>query len=254
MRRFLAELPRRILLMLMLVGWGLIAQASLEYLDFETLPPFVIEKLPVRFEALWLFSLRAHVASAVLTFPLCILLMTRWLQRRPLAHRWLGRVTGVLVLAVLVPTGLVLASDAKGGPVVSAGFLLSGALVAGFMLFGVAAARRRDLVAHRRAMRHVFAQMSVAVSSRVLILVLDAAGMGPERAYVVALWAPVLVSAAIAELPALRRFVVRTWTALERRLSPSRLVLSKGTPRELSPLAVLVHSRPRVRSLTRLGR
>ena len=230
MRRFITQLPRRTFLLLMLAGWALIAQASLEYADFENLPGFVIEKLPVRFETLWLFSLRAHVASAVLTFPLCIVLMTRWLQRKPVLHRWLGRVAGTLMLLVLVPTGAILAFDAKGGPIVSAGFLLSGAIVAVAGVQGILAARRRDLVTHRRAMRHVFAQMSVAVSSRVLMMVLDSNGMDPDRAYVVALWVPVLASAALAELPAIRVACVRALGVFRQRLLASRLALSKGTP------------------------
>jgi uncharacterized membrane protein len=217
-------------LLLMVAGWALIAQASLEYADFENLPGFVLEKLPVRFEALWMFSLRAHVASAVITFPLCIVLMTRWLQRRPIVHRWLGRIAGTLMLGVLVPTGAILAFDAKGGPIVSAGFLLSGAIVAVAGVQGIMAARRRDLVTHRRAMRHVFAQMSVAVSSRVLMLALDSGGMDPDRAYVVALWVPVLTSAAFAELPAIHAACVRALGLFRHRLLASRLALSKGSP------------------------
>ncbi len=183
----------------MAAGFALIAASSLAYFDFSELPPFVIEKLPVRFEALWLASLRIHVAAALISFPLCIVLMTRALQRRPLLHRWLGRVAGIVILFALVPSGAVLSFEAKGGAPVTAGFLLSGALVAWFVVKGVLAARARNLVAHRRAMLHVFAQMSVAVTSRALLIGLDAAGMGPETAYVVALWGPVLGSAAAAE-------------------------------------------------------
>lgn len=168
MPRFLAHVPRRFFLAVMLVGSALITASSLAYFDFETLPPFVIEKLPVRFESLWLASLRIHVASASLVFLLCLLLMTRWLQRRPTWHRWLGRFTGASVLFALVPSGVVLALDAKGGNVVTAGFLLSAAIVAWCMVGGILAARRRDLVPHRRAMRHVAGQMSVAVTSRAL--------------------------------------------------------------------------------------
>lgn len=205
MRRLLASLPRRLFLSLMLAGFVLIAAASLVYFDLETLPPFAIEKLPVRFESLWLVSLRLHVASALLTFPLCLVLTTRSLQRLPVVHRWLGRLTGVLVLTVLVPSGVVLSFDAKGGALVTAGFLLSAALVAVGMAGGTLAARRHDLVSHRRAMRHVVAQMSVAVTSRALLVALDARGMDPDVAYVVALWGPVLGSAAAAELSCLRR-------------------------------------------------
>lgn len=203
MPRLLADLPRRFFLVVMLVGAALITAASLEYFDFSRPPGFAIEKLPLRHvqvgESLWLASLRVHVASALVSFPLCLLLMTRWLQRRPVWHRWIGRATGVLVLLALVPSGSVLAFEAKGGWLVSVGFLLSGAIVAGAMLFGVAAARRRDFGAHRRAMRHVVAQMSVAVSSRAMILGLDSAGMDPGPSYVIALWVPVLVSAGVAE-------------------------------------------------------
>ena len=183
----------------MLAGAALITAQSLDYFDFETLPPFVIEKLPVRFEALWLGSLRVHVASALVSFPLCLFLATRTLQRRAVWHRWIGRVTGAVVLFALVPSGAVLAFDAKGGAAVTLGFLLSGALVGWFMVQGVLAARRRELLAHGRAMRHVLAQMSVAVTSRALIVGLDAFGVDPERSYVLALWVPVLASAFVAE-------------------------------------------------------
>jgi hypothetical protein len=48
------------------------------------------------------------------------------------------------------------------------------------MVQGVLAARRRDFASHERAMRHVVAQMSVAVSSRAMLLALDAIGFDPE--------------------------------------------------------------------------
>jgi hypothetical protein len=254
MRRFFAALPRRVWLILMLAGWTLIVRASLAYFDFEELPAFVLEKLPLRFEKLWMFSLRAHVASAIVSFPLCTLLMTRWLQRRPKVHRWIGRAAGSFVLFVLVPSGAVLAFNAKGGPIVSAGFLLSGAIIVWFMVKGVAAARGRDLVAHRRAMRHVFAQMSVAVSSRVLMLVLDSAGVDPEPAYVIALWVPVLLSATVAELLSRGALFSAAFAALQQRLSSfSRLAFAKGNSRAI-PLAILVRTRPHVRTAARISR
>jgi uncharacterized membrane protein len=198
--RFFTDFPRRFFLVTMFAGSAVITAMSLAYFDFDTLPPFVVEKLPVRFESLWLWSLRIHVASACLTFPLCLLLMTRWLRRRPAWHRWLGRITGSAVLLALVPSGVVLAFDAKGGRPVMLGFLLSAAIVAAFMIRGALAARRSDFASHRRAMRHVVAQMSVAVTSRSLMLGLDAVGVDPDLAYVLALWGPVLASAAFAEL------------------------------------------------------
>ncbi len=199
MRRWQQAFLRRAFLVVMALGCVLMAWASLDYADLELLPPFAIERLPVRFEDLWLASLRVHVASALLSFPLCLVLMTRWLQRRRLLHRWLGRATGVLLLVAVVPSGVVLAFEAKGGAVVTAGFLLSAAIVVAGTWQGVLAARRSDLVAHAHAMRHVVAQMSVAVTSRLLLVGLDVIGVEPELAYVVGLWGPVLASAAVAE-------------------------------------------------------
>jgi uncharacterized membrane protein len=193
----------------MLAGSALITAMSLVYFEVGTLPPFAVEKFPLRFESLWLASLRIHVASALVALPLCLALTTRALQRRPAWHRALGRIAGVVVLVGVVPAGVVLAFDAKGGAFVTAGFLVSAAIVAWGIVHGVATARRRELARHRRAMRHVVAQMSVAVTSRVLIVALDVARVEPELSYVVALWVPVLASGAAAELasrPSVLRF------------------------------------------------
>jgi hypothetical protein len=112
------------------------------------------------------------------------------------------------------------------------------------MMRGILAARRRDLVSHRRAMRHVVGQMSVAVVSRALIVGLDAAGIDPDFSYVVALWGPVLASAAVAELLSSRTV-----------FSLPYLVQSIGRIcREISQLALLVRPRSVVRPVARLGR
>jgi uncharacterized membrane protein YozB (DUF420 family) len=242
--RFLAALPRRAFLAVMLAGSALITASSLAYFDFDALPPFVLEKLPLRFESLWLASLRVHVASAALSFPLCLALMTRRLQRRVAWHRVVGRVAGVVVLFGLVPSGAVLSFAAKGGAVVSAGFLLSGAIVAWSMVRGALAARRHDVAVHRRAMLHVVAQMSVAVTSRALLVGLDAAGIDPDLAYVVALWGPVLASAALVELLTLRPVLA----------SASVTPLVERLRREIPPLALVVRLRSLARAGVRLGR
>lgn len=197
--RVRADGLRLLLLGAMTLGAALIITSSLAYFDFNELPPFAIEKLPVRFATLWLASLRVHVTAALVSLPMCILLMARAVQRRRAMHRWLGRAAGVIILFVLAPSGAVLAFDAKGGALVTAGFLLSDALLAFFMVNGIVAARRRELATHRRAMGHVFAQMSVAVTSRAMLMALDALGVSPDLAYVIALWLPVVGSAVAAE-------------------------------------------------------
>jgi uncharacterized membrane protein len=238
--RVRADGLRLLFLAAMTLGAAFIITSSLVYFDLHELPPFAIEKLPVRFSTLWLASLRVHVTAALVSLPLCILLMTRMVQRRRAIHRWLGRAAGVIILFVLAPSGAVLAFDAKGGAFVTAGFLLSDALVGFFMVKGIAAARRRDLVAHRRAMGHVFAQMSVAVTSRAMLMALDVAGVSPELAYVIALWLPVVGSAAAAEM------FCGVWHSKVRLLERMTHGLSKVV-RSLRPRAP-------VRSVIRVGR
>jgi len=205
MTNWRVQLASRGFLLVMALGWVAIGLASLEYFEPDSVAPFVAERLPVRFESLWLGALQWHVASAIVIFPLCLVLGTPWLQRRPVWHRSLGRVTGALVVAVLVPSGIVLSFEAKGGALVTVGFFLSAAVVLVAMVSGVASARRRDFLAHKRHMLHVTAQMSVAVTSRGLLRGFDMAGLEPEVAYTVALWIPVVASALAAEWLAGRR-------------------------------------------------
>jgi uncharacterized membrane protein len=201
----------------MVVGWAFIVSSSLAYFDFSQIPAFMLEKMPLRFEHLWLVSLRVHVAAALVSLPLCIVLMTRIIQRRRALHRILGRIAGMTLLFGLVPTGAVLAFDAKGGRFVTAGFLLSGAIVAFCTVRGVLAARRGDLVSHRRAMQHVFAQMSVAVTSRAMLVGFGFTEVDAALAYVVALWVPVVGSALVVELSSLPRGSVASFLERIRR-------------------------------------
>jgi hypothetical protein len=187
------------------VGAALIAWASRVYFASDELAPFVIEKLPLPHEDLWLAALKVHVVAASLALPACLLLSWPRTLRLPRAHRWLGRATGVVILAALVPSGLYLSLYAKGGAPATVGFALSGLLVAAAMTWGVGRARARDFVGHRRAMLHVLAQLSVAVTSRALLNVLDAAGIDPDPAYLFALWAPVLAGVAFVEVVLVRR-------------------------------------------------
>ena len=187
------------------VGALIIAWASRVYFASDELAPFVIEKLPLPHEDLWLAALRVHVVAASFALPACLLLSLPRMLRFPRLHRWLGRTTGVVILAGLVPSGLYLSVFAKGGAPATVGFALSGLIVAAAMVLGVRRARARDYVGHRRWMLHVLAQLSVAVTSRTLLPLLDAAGIDPDPAYLFALWAPVLAGIGFVEIWISRR-------------------------------------------------
>lgn len=184
----------------LIIGW-----ASRVYFDSDELAPFVIEKLPLPHEDLWLAALKAHVVAASFALPACLLLSLKRMLRLPRVHRWLGRGTGVVVLAALVPSGLYLSLFAKGGAPATIGFALSGLIVALAMVQGIRRARAKDYVGHRRCALHVLAQLSVAVTSRTLLYLLDAVGIDPDAAYLFALWMPVLASAGFVEVCIPRR-------------------------------------------------
>ena len=196
----------------MVAGTIAIAHACLAYIEEGDMHPFILEKLPLDHERLWIGALYVHLVSAVVALPGCLALITsRFLRRAPSLHRWLGRGVGVVVLVGLVPSGSYLAFFARGGAASTVGFLLSGAIVAWAMAGAVTAARRRRFARHRRYAAHVLAQMSVAVTSRALLVAAAAAGLEGDATYVAALWVPVLASAAIAE-----------WTCAPNKPRPAR--------------------------------
>jgi uncharacterized membrane protein len=210
--RWLLQVLRVTVLSALALGSAAITTASAVYFG-EDLAPFVLEKLPLPLEDVWMLALRAHVVAAAVCLPGCLLLCSATLLRRaPRLHRWLGRITATLVLLALVPSGFYLSLFAKGGAPSTLGFMLSGAIVAVAMIRGVRAARARRFREHRRFALHVLAQLSVAVTSRAMLFAFDAAAVDERVAYLVSLWLPVVGSFALVELLWKRtRTVVPTW-------------------------------------------
>lgn len=191
---------RVLVLVALAAGSATITNASLAYFG-EDLAPFVLEKLPLPLEDVWMQALQVHVIAAAICLPGCLLLSLGIVIRRaPRLHRWLGRVVGTVVLLALVPSGLYLSWFAKGGLTSTVGFMLSGIIVAIAMIQGVRAARARRFVDHRRWVLHVLAQLSVAVTSRALLFAFDAAAVDETLAYLVSLWVPVVGSFGLVEL------------------------------------------------------
>jgi uncharacterized membrane protein len=177
----------------LVLGWAWIAAGAQLYADPELLHPFILAKAPASREPLWQAALYVHLAAALTSLPACLLLLSDTLRARaPQAHRWIGRVTGAVVLFALVPSGWALAPTATGGALSVAGFVVSGAITAWGMASGIAAARRGAMAEHRRAVLHVVGQMSVAVASRVMLVVAALLELDHETAYVTSLWIPVL--------------------------------------------------------------
>jgi uncharacterized membrane protein len=193
---------RPIVMVLLALGSAAITASSLVYFESDEYAPFVMEKLelPVANEARYIWVLQLHVIAAAFALPACLLLMSRRLRRRvPAVHRWLGRLNGLVTVLALAPAGFYLSLYAKGGLLSTLGFMLSGAIVIVAMVLAVHAARIGNFASHRRFVLHVLAQMAVAVVSRAMLYVADAAAFDHDTAYLVSLWAPVLGCAAVVE-------------------------------------------------------
>ena len=185
----------------MWAGAAMMVAASASYLELGEAHPFFLEKLPLARPSLWLAALYVHVPSALLALPAClVLLIKRVRTRAPRLHRWLGRVTGVLVLAGVVPSGMYLALFAQGGLITTLGFWLTGLIAFVAMVKSIRCARARDMKAHRRFSTHVAAQLSVAVISRFLLLGAEQIELYGGWVYIAALWLPVIACALAAEL------------------------------------------------------
>jgi len=195
------RLPQTLLWLYFWVGSFAITLSSLVYFNFDERAPFIIEKLPLPAEDLYVLVLRFHVVAAALALPGCLILTAKFILKRwPKFHRWCGRVVGSIVLAVLVPSGFYLSFFARGGWGATLGFLLSGAIVMVAMAQGIREARAKQFAKHRRLAFHVLGQLSVAVTSRSMLYVLEPSGLNPDFSYVLSLWLPVVGTFALVEL------------------------------------------------------
>jgi uncharacterized membrane protein len=193
----------------MVLGLWLMLSASASYLELGREHPFFLEKLPLPRPNLWLAALYAHVPSALLSLPACLVLLLAGVRRRwPRFHRWLGRITGVLILCVVVPSGMYLALFAQGGLLSTLGFWLTGVITFAAMIKSVQSARAGRMQAHRRFSAHVAAQLAVAVVSRFALIGAEQVGLYSEWTYIAALWLPVIGCALAAELCTRQRRLV----------------------------------------------
>jgi hypothetical protein len=151
-----------------------IALVSWRFLALGLLPAF--PQMRVHIETRHLAFL-AHVSAAPVALALaCFQLMPRLRARRPALHRWIGR-GYVASVAVGGLGALAMAPVANGGPVATLGFGLLALAWLATTAMGYAAARARATARHRRWMIRSFALTFAAVTLRLEMPLMMAAGM-----------------------------------------------------------------------------
>lgn len=141
-----------------------------------------------------------HVLAGPLALALAPLQMSARLRTRaPALHRRTGYVALAAILVGAV-SALALLPDFTGSRFAAAGFATLGTLWLGFAALGLAAARRGDTPAHRRFMLRATALTFGAVTLRLMMAPLMAAGWSVDETYQVTAWGCWLPGLALTEV------------------------------------------------------
>lgn len=154
------------------------------------------------FPGLYAVAFYVHLVSSPVVLVLGLILLSETVRRRFRGlHRRLGWVQVVVLLALVLPSSLVMARWAIGGWPAGVSFVLLTVATAVCAVAGVVQARRKRFVSHRRWMLRCYVLICSAV---VLRIISGAVGLfevpSPEGAYIVSAWASWLVPLAAYEL------------------------------------------------------
>lgn len=157
--------------------WTILAILSVGvggYALFHTFTGFA--HLPLRNPMFDPWGLRVHVAASGFALIFGIFQFLKPLrQKAPTVHRWLGR-GYVAVCTVGGLAGGAIALSSTAGPVAGWGFFLLAVLWVPFTLLALAAAMRKDFIAHERWMIRSFALTLGAVTLRLQLPLAGAMG------------------------------------------------------------------------------
>ncbi|MEO1525183.1 MAG: DUF2306 domain-containing protein [Planctomycetota bacterium] len=129
--------------------------------------------------------------------------------RWPAVHRYLGRAQGVLVLGLLVPTGLWMATKAYAGPVAAIGFASLSMATGLTLMLAIAAARAGRMVDHQRWAKRCYLLLWSPLFLRALSGVFIATGLESDFLYRVNAWISWLLPLAVFEFWARRTEIMR---------------------------------------------
>ena len=148
-----------------------VAVTVLSYADY--LPPsFQVDFLRGReayFYGSYRWAFYGHIFSGPLSLLLGLILISeRFRLRFARWHRRLGKIQGMLVLLLVVPSGLWMARYASAGPIAGLGFAALAVATGVCVALGWQAAMQRRFAAHRVWMQRCFVLLCSAVVIRVI--------------------------------------------------------------------------------------
>lgn len=164
-------LPAKLLFFLLLNSFNaFIVLAGVSYFnpDFST---GYLQGKEALFDSYWFpVGLAAHAASAPIALFLISLLVIFRIERTPKTHRLLGKISLIVLLALVVPSGWVLSYYAMGGVWGKLIFFLLASYTAFAALQGYFAIRKLEAATHKHWMREVLALLVSAILLRLLLV------------------------------------------------------------------------------------
>lgn len=141
------------------------------------------------FSGVYQWAFYPHIFAGPVTLVLGTLLVSERFRRRwPGWHRLLGRIQVLVVLSVVAPTGVWMATRAEAGPAAGLGFVLLAVWTGFTVVSGWRAAVRRRFAEHRRWMWRCYLALCSTVVLRLTIGVSTVLGFEPPGLEVFAAW------------------------------------------------------------------
>lgn len=162
------------------------------------------------FSGIYRWAFYPHIFAGPLTLVLGTLLVSdRFRRRWPGWHRRLGRIQAPMILGVVAPTGLWMATRAEAGPAAGISFVLLAVWTGTTVVLGWRAAVRRQFVVHRRWMWRCYLALCSTVVLRLTIGASTVTGVEVPGLGVIAAWGGWLAPLVWFETAAMMRS--RTW-------------------------------------------
>ncbi|OGS85710.1 MAG: hypothetical protein A3E30_18620 [Fluviicola sp. RIFCSPHIGHO2_12_FULL_43_24] len=164
-------MPAKLLFFLFLNSFNafiLLVGVSYLYPDFSS---GYLQGKEALFDSYWFpAGLAIHAASAPLALLLVSLLVIFRVERNPKIHRLLGKITLIVLLLFVVPSGWILSYYAMGGVLGKLIFFLLAGYTAFAALQGYFAIRKQDITTHKHWMREVLVLLASAILLRLLLV------------------------------------------------------------------------------------
>lgn len=158
------------------------------------------------FSGVYQWAFYPHILAGPLTLMLGTLLVSEGFRRRwPGWHRVLGRIQAPMILCVVAPTGLWMATRAEAGPAAGVGFVLLAVWTGTTVVLGWRSAVRRQFVVHRRWMWRCYLALCSTVVLRLTIGASTVTGVEVPGLEIIAAWGGWLAPLAAFELARVAR-------------------------------------------------